>query len=116
MLLLTPRFPNICANKTSAALQLVNGATLQHWYIHCADSIIGQRITIEDKDNSNTDVLLRFKWLDGSVTTTLLKPSAAFYTIPEKSSNTDIALIYLRLGTEHILLGVDHLLFVFALL
>jgi hypothetical protein len=82
MFLLTPRFPNICANKTSAALQLVNGATLQHWYIHCADSIIGQCITIEDKDNSNTD----------------------------------IALINLRLGTEHILLGVDHLLFVFALL
>lgn len=116
MLLLTPRFPNICANKTSAALQLVNGATLQHWYIRCADSIIGQRITIEDKDNSNTDVLLRLKWLDGAVTTTLLKPSAAFYTIPEKSSNTDIALTYLRLGIEHILLGTDHLLFVFALL
>ena len=116
VLLLTPRFPDGCVNKTAATSQLVNGATLQHWYIHCVDSIVGQRIAIEDNDKSNTDVLLRLKWLDGTVSTTLLKPSAPFYTIPDKSSNTEISITYLRLGTEHILFGTDHLLFVFALL
>ncbi|RLA41412.1 MAG: hypothetical protein DRR42_24675, partial [Gammaproteobacteria bacterium] len=64
-LLLKPHFPDSCINKTSATSQLINGATLQRWYIHCTDNIVGQRISIEDITNSNTDVLLRLKWLDG---------------------------------------------------
>jgi hydrogenase/urease accessory protein HupE len=114
--LLTPRFPDSCSNKTSATSQLVNGAMLQRWYLHCTDNVVDQRVLIEGITHSNTDVLLRLKWLDGSVSSSLLKPSAPFYIIPEKSTTTDLALTYLWLGTEHILLGVDHLLFVFALL
>ncbi len=110
------RFPVSCANKSDITSQTINNATIQRWYIQCSDSIVGQRITIQDTSNSNTDVLLRMKWLDGEVSTAMIKPSTPFYTIPEKSSNTDIATTYLWLGTEHILLGVDHLLFVFALL
>ncbi len=113
---LAPRFPDGCTNKTSATSQLINGATLQRWYIYCTNNIVGQRISIVNITNSNTDVLLRLKWLDGSVSSSLLKPSTPFYLIPEKSTTTDLAVTYLWLGTEHILLGIDHLLFVFALL
>ena len=113
---LEPRFPDGCTNKTAITSHTINSAMLQRWYIHCADNIVGQRISIEDIDNSNTDVLLRLKWLDGEVSTALLKPSTPFYIIPEKSTILDMAMTYLWLGTEHILLGVDHLLFVFALL
>jgi len=113
---LTPRFPDSCTNKTAVSTQIINNATLQRWYFHCTADIVGQRISVENMTHSNTDVLLRLKWLDGSVSSSLLKPSAPFYIIPEKSSTTDLAITYLSLGTEHILLGVDHLLFVFALL
>lgn len=113
---LKPRFPDSCTNKTSATSQLVNGALLQRWYIHCANSIVGQRISIENITVNNTDILLRLNWLDGFVSSSLLKPLTPFYIIPEKSSTTDLAITYLWLGSEHILLGVDHLLFVFALL
>ncbi|NOR43390.1 MAG: HupE/UreJ family protein [Gammaproteobacteria bacterium] len=113
---LKAQFPDSCTNRTAITSHTINGATLQRWYINCTNNIVGQRISIEDVDNSNTEVLLRLKWLDGSVSTSLLKPSAPFYIIPEKSTTTDIAITYLLLGTEHILLGVDHLLFVFALL
>jgi len=113
---LVPRFPDGCTNKTAITSHTINSARLQRWYIHCADNVVGQRISIKNMNNSNTDVLLRLKWLDGSVSTALLKPSAPFYIIPEKSSTTDVVMTYLRLGTKHILLGVDHLLFVFALL
>ena len=113
---LAPLFPDGCTNKTAITTQTINSAMLQRWYIYCANNIVGQRISIEDITNSNTDVLLRLKWLDGSVSTSLLKPSTPFYLIPEKSTNTDLAITYLWLGTEHILLGIDHLLFVFALL
>ncbi len=113
---LIPHFPASCINKTAITSHTINGATLQRWYINCANNIVGQRISVEDIDNSNTEVLLRLKWLDGTISTSLLKPSTPFYIVSEKSTTTDIALTYLLLGTEHILLGVDHLLFVFALL
>ena len=115
-LLIEPHFPANCTNKTAITSHTINGATLQRWYINCTNNIVGQRISIEDSGNSNTEILLRLKWLDGTTSTTLLKPSTPFYIIPEKSSTADIATTYLLLGTEHILLGIDHLLFVFALL
>jgi len=113
---LMPRFPDSCTNKTPVTSQLVNSASIQRWYIQCANSIVGQHISIENIINSNTDVLLRLKWLDGSVLSSILKPSKPFYLIPEKSTAISLATTYLWLGAEHILLGVDHLLFVFALL
>lgn len=115
-LLLAPRFPHGCTNKTAITSRTINGAKVQRWYLHCTDSIVGQSISIKDLGNSNTDVLLRLIFQDGTTSTTLLKPSAPSYVIPEKSSMTDIATTYLWLGTGHILLGFDHLLFVFALL
>ena len=114
--LLTAHFPDSCTNKTSATSQQTNASLLQRWYIHCASGITGKRITIEGMGNTNTDVLLRWQWLNGASSTALLKPIEPFYIIPEQSSTIDIATTYLWLGTEHILLGVDHLLFVFALL
>ena len=113
---LEAHFPVSCTNESEITSQTINNARLQRWYIYCAEKIVGQRISIEDPDNSNTDMLLRIKWLDGSVSTALLKPSRPFYDVPDRSSTIDIATTYLGLGIEHILLGVDHLLFVFALL
>ncbi len=114
--LLQAHFPDSCTNKTPITSHRVNNAMLQRWYIHCTDNIVGERISVKDLGNSNTDVLLRLKWLDKSVSTAVLKPSSPFYIIPEKSTAIDMAMTYLLLGIEHILLGVDHLLFVFALL
>ena len=109
-------FPADCVAKSDLISQVINGASLQRWYIQCADKLVGQRISLKGLAASNTDILLRLKWLNGSVATALLKPSQPFYDIPTESSAFDIAVTYMMLGTEHILRGIDHLLFVFALL
>jgi len=109
-------FPTGCSHQSELVSQTIGNARLQRWYMHCAGELVGQRIAVEGLRPSNTDVLLRLKWLDGSVATALLKPSRSYYEIPARSSAVDIALTYLVLGAEHILQGVDHLLFVFALL
>ena len=114
--LLVTHFPDSCTNQTAITSQYINGNLLQRWYMHCAHNIDGRRITIDGMQDSNTDVLLRWQWLNGVSSTALLKPGSPSYTIPGQSSTSDIAITYLGLGTEHILKGVDHLLFVFALL
>jgi hydrogenase/urease accessory protein HupE len=113
---LKPRLPDGCTNETSVTSQGVKGALLQRWYVRCAESLPGKHLAIQNIATSSTDVLLRIKWLDGSVSTALLKPSMPVYVIPDRSTAYEIAATYLQLGTEHILSGMDHLLFVFALM
>ena len=114
--MLGARFPDTCTNQTVIASQYVDGNLLQRWYMQCPEGLDGKRILIDGMNDTNTEVLLRWQWLNGASSTALIKPSLPVYVVPVQSTGTDIAATYLRLGTEHILAGVDHLLFVFALL
>jgi hydrogenase/urease accessory protein HupE len=63
-----------------------------------------------------TDALVRIEFADGATWVGRLTPRAPQVTIPERRSGGSVAAAYLGLGVEHILLGIDHLLFVLALL
>jgi hydrogenase/urease accessory protein HupE len=83
----------------------------------CAGSLAGQRISIDGLSTSGTDVLLRY-WprSEESARTVLLKPdSASTQLAADESAGRGIAA-YLNLGIQHILTGIDHLLFVLALI
>ncbi len=112
----TPRLPDGCSDRTAVNTRSLNGAMLQRWYVHCDDRLMDGMVTVDGLATSNTDVLLRWMWLDGSSSTLRLTPSEPFARVPEQTSRGQVAGTYLWLGVEHILLGVDHLLFVFALL
>lgn len=63
-----------------------------------------------------TDTLVRVEFADGTTwgqRLTARVPSAA---IPMREAAFGVAVVYLKLGIEHILTGVDHLLFVLALI
>jgi hydrogenase/urease accessory protein HupE len=61
-------------------------------------------------------VLFRIDYADGLSFTHRLVPAAPSVVIPERPGTLDVIATYTGLGIEHILAGVDHLLFVFALL
>jgi len=63
-----------------------------------------------------TDVLVRIEFTDGTTWTQRLKPSVPAAMIRKTASRLQTAGVYLKLGFEHILSGVDHLMFVFALI
>jgi hypothetical protein len=75
----------------------------------------GKRIELIGLQATITDVLVRVQALDGTHTTTLVHPSQPWVEIPISQSFASIAGTYLVQGTEHILFGLDHLLFVFCL-
>ncbi len=113
---LQPRLPEACSGRTGASSQALAGARLQRWYVHCDDAVSGQHIGIDGLARSNTDVLLRWIWLDGAASTLRLTPFEPVVLVPGRSSTGRVAATYLWLGVEHILGGIDHLMFVFALL
>ena len=57
---------------------------------------------------------MRIAFADGSTWLQQLTPQQPAAIIPARQSGGAVVGTYLRLGVEHILLGVDHLLFVLA--
>jgi hydrogenase/urease accessory protein HupE len=86
------------------------------WITMCKDGITGKTIAIQNLEHTNTDTLVRIEAHKGDIHTQRLTASQPFLTIPEKNNKIDTFMDYTSLGVIHILEGIDHLLFVFALL
>jgi hydrogenase/urease accessory protein HupE len=115
-LVLDAEFPSTCKDKTRPYAQLINNAYIQHWIIACNKGLLEQSISISGLTATNTDVLVRVKFLNGISQSALLTPTNNTFKIAAHASNLQVAGTYTWLGITHILLGIDHLLFVFALL
>jgi hydrogenase/urease accessory protein HupE len=80
------------------------------------ESMAGDRIFIDGLSTVQIDVLVKIQYLDGTSHSALLQPHSPEYIIPKPGTKTTISWSYWRMGVEHILGGIDHLLFVLALL
>jgi hydrogenase/urease accessory protein HupE len=108
--------PDNCVDITQANAQFVNGAYIQRWITDCKLGLFNQSIQIKGLSSTVTDVLLRLEFLDGTSRSVLLTPAEDRYLVPEIASSLQVVRTYTWLGITHILGGLDHLLFVFALL
>ena len=116
-LAITPQLPGSLELVGSPSVQAVPGASIEHaTYKNNDTSLTGQTIVIEGLLAVQTDVLLLIQLQDGTQHSAILRPSSPEFTIPLEASKLQVAGDYWRMGTIHILEGVDHLLFVLALL
>jgi hydrogenase/urease accessory protein HupE len=110
------RWPAGTRNVTQPAGQFAGGAFLERWVIERAGGLTGQEIAIDGLIGGVTDVIVRLERADGTSQMERLLPENARFTVAAPAGTGEIAWSYLVLGVEHILGGVDHLLFVLALL
>lgn len=108
--------PSHCANATEPRASMINNAFTQRWSVNCVGGLAGGAVRIAGLSATMTDVLVRLERLDGTTQVTRLTPSAPWFVVESAPQAMQVAATYLRLGIEHILGGVDHLLFVLALL
>jgi hydrogenase/urease accessory protein HupE len=78
-------------------------------------TLAGARIDFVGLQATITDVLVRVRLLDGTESTTLVRPSRPWLEIAPARGMMAVAGAYFGHGIEHILRGFDHLLFVLAL-
>lgn len=110
------QLPDNCIDKIQANTQIVNAAYIQRRIVACEGGLIEKTISIVNLESTSTDVLLRLEFINGTSQSVQLTPVKYSYQIPAEASAMQIVNTYTWLGIEHILLGIDHLLFVFALL
>jgi hydrogenase/urease accessory protein HupE len=94
---------------------LIANSLRQEFDYEVDGAIHGGKITFDGLQNTIMDVLVTIKLQDGVQFSGLIKPEKAQYIIPDTPSIWNISKTYLVPGFEHILLGIDHLLFVLAL-
>lgn len=91
-------------------------AMIQTWRIRAIEPIAGQSVLVEGLETTLTDALVRVGFADGGTYVTRLTPDAPEAAIPAVQSGWQVAATYVGQGVEHILFGLDHLLFVAAML
>ena len=109
------KLPEGTGNVGTPQVVLSGGAYVERRTIRHAGGLTGFPIEIEGLSATVTDVLVRVQDLDGATYTDRLTPTRTSFVVKAKTGPGEVALTYLGLGVEHILFGLDHLLFVLAL-
>lgn len=110
------KLPESAINITEPRVTETNGAWIETWQVNFEGGIVGQEIYIDGRAVGVTDVIVRVERLDGSSQVERLKLESPRFTVEAPAGRAEVAWTYLVLGVEHILGGIDHLLFVLALL
>ncbi len=113
---ISARLPENCEPRAPAQAIWDGSAYVARWTARCPGGLEGGVIHIDGLDRTSTDVLVRFGFADGTNEARRLTPSDPSFTVPVEPSGLEVVRTYFLLGVEHILSGIDHLLFVLALL
>jgi len=115
-LTITPIFSTNCQTNTTKRSYSSNNTETQQWSIVCPQGLAGKTLIIKGLENTAVEVLIRLAGKDNNSQIMRLNPRKTELVLTAKASNLAIVKVYTGLGIEHILIGVDHLLFVLALL
>lgn len=93
------------------------------WRADCGTrGLHGAALSVRGIEASRVDVIVRLTWLNGDMITGAIHASAPEFVLPggrDAGASGDALHVfwgYLGLGSEHILFGIDHLLFVLGLM
>lgn len=79
-------------------------------------SVEGAILHFPGLESTITDVYVRLTRLDATMMTAVVRPTSPFIELRGQRSWSNTTITYTSLGFQHIMLGVDHLLFVLGLL
>ena len=96
---------------SDAGIGLTSGRVL------CAESLYGKTLALDyPYFNPSLATFYRYAGTDGGTLTAMLTPTSGPWEVPLEPTAGNVAREYLLLGIEHIIGGLDHLLFVLGLL
>jgi len=113
---ISPVFPPFFTMEVLQNPNQIPGSVIYSYKITSDKLLAGSILTINGLNKTLIDVLVNITYLNGEKVTFMLQPTKFSEVIPGESSTYAVIKTYTKLGFEHILLGIDHLLFVLALI
>jgi hypothetical protein len=107
------QFPDDCQH-TPPRRAFAGGAYVERWRVQRLGGLTDGTIRIDGLSATLTDVLVRLERLDGTTLVTRLTPSTPSFIIEAIPGRWQAAATYVRLGVEHVMLGVDTIGYVSA--
>lgn len=108
--------PETCAPRQAEALRFDGAAFVAEWVATCPEGLEGGEVRVEGLELTQTDVLVRYELAPGAAESQRLTAATTAFTVPSPQGRLGVLSTYFALGVDHILRGVDHLMFVFALI
>ncbi|WP_425050757.1 HupE/UreJ family protein [Psychromarinibacter sp. S121] len=110
------RLPESCGDASPTAPVFDGRAWVSGGIANCPGGLAGGTIHIEGLERSSTDTLVRYELEPGRAQVHRLTATDPAFVVPAEAGVADVLQSYVSLGFSHILGGLDHLLFVLALL
>lgn len=111
-----PRFPDNCKLAGEVASYQGADSYAERSSIACSGGLNAHIVAIDGLTATMTDVLVRVERAGGSTQVARLTPSHPSFLVEASPDRWHVVRAYSVLGVEHILTGLDHLLFVLALI
>jgi hydrogenase/urease accessory protein HupE len=113
---ITPVFPPHCKRTGEISRSRTTGYQLTEMQFDCGiEGLSLGPLGADGLGDSNTSVVLRLLRADGGSFSAVLNRNRTRVDIPENPSNISVFRDYFLLGANHLIVGMDHLLFLFAL-
>ena len=110
-------FPDSCRDVVEPTAQVLPDSVVERRVVDAGpQGLAGQRIRFVRLEATITDVLVKATLHDGAHWTVIVRPSQPWVEFTGSKSVSEVARTYLAHGFQHIVFGVDHLLFVLGLL
>jgi hydrogenase/urease accessory protein HupE len=113
---LQPVFPEATEMMNSSIPAPAEGSMLYAYTLKTDEPLQGQEVYIDGLERTMVDVLVSVAYLNGEKASFMLKPDANLGEFPASADKMEVVKTYTILGVEHIWFGIDHLLFVLALI
>lgn len=112
-----PVLPPECRPLSAPRAEVQGEAVVATWAIDCgAAGLVGRRVGVEGLGEARIDALVRASLADGRVVRAVVRAADPYLTVPAREERSAILRAYIAIGIEHILTGLDHLLFIAGLL
>lgn len=110
------KLPEACVDTKSPEASPEDNYLIERRQVDCPGGLRGRELGVDGLRASLTDVLVRIEFRDGASEVTRLTPERPELAIAGAMGRWETAHTYFALGVEHILTGIDHLMFVLALM
>ncbi len=86
------------------------------WELQCSgNKLVGKTISMHGLDSSGASVLVKVNLRDGQFFQGILTDENSSYQVPEEQNPLAVFTDYVAMGVTHLLIGLDHILFVICL-
>ncbi|AWW32208.1 HupE/UreJ family protein [Echinicola strongylocentroti] len=113
---LRPVFPDDFTLTEAGSRVMSESAVIFHYTLTGKQPLEGNELKVHNLNKTLVDVLVNVNYQNGEKVTLMLSPDSPSTMIPGETKKWDVIMTYTILGVEHIWFGIDHLLFVLALI